>query len=239
MAETLHIRRPEHKLQTFPHFQRVEAVPSLTFGIKMVDDFFLGIRKTDALCLFGQQETLLASRLSVRTLLPSRLGGLESSVLFLDGGNNSDIYQCVNFARQYGLDVRKVLEGIVVSRAFTIHQLAWLVIHELPKAIARFGSRLVIVSGLLTMFVQDPQVDRNEARRLLREILNAVRKVSDKAIVIITADNIHGYEDLFAKLRNRIEMQSSGNNLRLMLSSSYRSKEVVLSEKVLRTAKVA
>jgi hypothetical protein len=48
-------------------------------------------------------------------------------VIFIDagGGKSSDIYQCVNLARQYyGLDIKKVLQSIVVTRAFTIYQLA-------------------------------------------------------------------------------------------------------------------
>jgi hypothetical protein len=44
--------------------------------------------------------------------MSKRQGGFESTnVIFIDAGNNSDVfYQCVNFARQYGLDIKKVLE---------------------------------------------------------------------------------------------------------------------------------
>jgi len=57
-------------------------------------------------------------------LLPERYGGFGSHhVIIIDAGNSSDIYQCVNFARQYGLDIKDMLRRIVVSRAFTVHQL--------------------------------------------------------------------------------------------------------------------
>jgi hypothetical protein len=46
-----------------------------------------------------------------------------------------DIYQYVSFARQYGLDIKKFLQTIVVSRMFTIYQLANTIIYELPKII--------------------------------------------------------------------------------------------------------
>lgn len=240
LAETLEIRQSKQKEVLLPEFQIAQAVPALTFDLKQLDAFFLGSRKGDILCIIGPMETLLASRLSVRTLLAKRRGGLESPVLFIDGGNNSDIYQCVNFARQYGLDIKKVLEGITVSRAFTIHQLAWLVIYELPKAIERFGSKLVIISGLLTLFTQDPQVDQKEARRLLREMMTAIKRISDRTLIVITADSIFEYEDVFAKLKNRIEIQDDDakGGIKLVASTPYRSKEIILSEKALRLVKV-
>jgi hypothetical protein len=43
---------------------------------------------------------ILLTRLCVRALLSKRQGGFGSpSVIFVDAGNCSDIYQCVNFAR--------------------------------------------------------------------------------------------------------------------------------------------
>lgn len=241
LSETLEVRQSKQKEVLLPEFQIAQSIPVLTFGLKQLDAFFLGSRIGDILCIIGPKETtLLASRLSVRALLPRRLGGLESSVLFIDGGNNSDIYQCVNFARQYGLDIKKVLEGIVVSRAFTIHQLAWLIIYELPKAIERFGSKLVIISGILTLFTQDPQVDQKEARRLFREVMTAIKRVSDRALIVITTDNMLGYKDMFAKLKNRIEIHydDAESDIRLVASNSYRSKEIILPEKALRLVKV-
>jgi hypothetical protein len=63
------------------------------------------------------------TRLCVRALLSIRYGGLDSpKVIMIDAGNKSDIYQTVNFARQYGMDFRKVLDRIIVTRTFTIHQ---------------------------------------------------------------------------------------------------------------------
>ncbi len=112
--------------------------------------------------------------------MPVKQSGLDAeSVVFVDAGNSSDVYQCVNFARQFGLEIQKVLRGIVVSRAFTIHQLAALVAHELPKAMWQFNAKLVVVSDLLRMFTEDPQVSRKEARYLINEIVESVHKIDD------------------------------------------------------------
>ncbi len=59
-------------------------------------------------------------RLCVHSMLPRRHGGIGegySMITAIDAGNCSDIYQIVDFARQYGLEIKRVLQNIVVSRA--------------------------------------------------------------------------------------------------------------------------
>ena len=219
-------------------FQTVHHIGALTFDVKALDSFYGGIRICDIFCMTGHVDSLV-SRLCVRSLLAPRSGGLaSSSVIVIDAGNTSSVYQCVSFARQYGMDVSKVLDGIVVSRAFTIHQLASLVITELPKAVKRFKARIVVISGLLTMFQQDPLVDTREAKRLLEQMMLAVAKSIPDTIVIISAHDIHNYEDIFARFQNRIEVSrsrvsSNSETLQITLKSPYRSKLLTLPEKTL------
>jgi hypothetical protein len=40
----------------------------------------------------------------------------EKHIIFIDAGNDLDIYQYINFARQYGLDIKKFLQSIVISK---------------------------------------------------------------------------------------------------------------------------
>ena len=132
---------------------------------------------------------LLLTRLCVRALMSKRQGGFESpSVIFIDAGNCSDIYQCVNFARQYGLDIQKILDSIIVSRPFNMHQLAGLLINELDLvAVATqrfFGAKLVVISDMLKTLVQDSQIDSEEALWLVREIARSIRKLSSHVLVV-------------------------------------------------------
>jgi hypothetical protein len=217
-------------------FQVPAPSRALTFDIPQLDRAYSGIRAGEILCILGRPAITLVTRLCVRAMLPWRQGGLQSRVLFIDAGNTSDIYQCVNFARQYGMDLSRVLDSILVSRAFTIHQLASLIILELPEAIKRFGARLVVVSGLLSMFFQDPSADKTEAKRLLREMMAAVRRVSGEAIVVISSEETQGYEDIFAKFKNKLKLHAGGT-LRIVASSEYGSKEFVLPEKALKTVR--
>ncbi len=151
-----------------------------------------------------------------------RHGGFGSaSVIFIDAGNCSDIYQCVNFARQYGLDIQKVLDSIMVSRPFTIHQLAGLLIYELESAaIHRFGAKLVVVSDMLKMFSQeasDPQLDHDEVQWLLREIAMSLQRISSQALVVISLNNNNNnrpsqYQSFLPHCDNRIDITTTASS---------------------------
>jgi hypothetical protein len=109
------------------------------FDIKKIDSL-LDLKATGTLCIIGEQKytQMLIDRLCVHSMLPKRYGGIGSDyskTIAIDAGNCTNIYQSVDFARQYGLEVKKVLQNIVVNRVFTIYQLADLIIYELPKII--------------------------------------------------------------------------------------------------------
>lgn len=99
------------------------------FDIKKIDSL-LGLQSTGTLCIVGEQKytQILIDRLCVHSVLPRRYGGIGSDyskTIAIDAGNCSNIYQFVDFARQYGLEVKKALQNIVGSRVFTIYQLAF------------------------------------------------------------------------------------------------------------------
>ncbi len=62
---------------------------------------------------------LILTRICVSSLLPKRHGGLckrnlNSNLFILDAGNSTDVYQFVDFMKQYGLDIKKTLQKIIV-----------------------------------------------------------------------------------------------------------------------------
>ena len=155
----------------------------LTFGIEKIDSV-LELTTGQTACIVSTDHNnkyannILLSRLCVRALMSKRQGGFNSpKVIFVDvAGNTSDIYQCVNFARQYGLNIKKTLQSIVVSRSFTMYQLANTIINDLPKVLEQFsGAKVIVIGNLLSLFVNDPQVQIKEAKSLIRQIVNAVK----------------------------------------------------------------
>src|SRR5918912_2514432 len=101
-----------------------------------------------------------------------------SNVILVDAGNSTDFYQYVNFARQYYRRdvISRVLNNTIITRPFTVYQLADIVINQLPNVIQQYDAKMVVVSDLLDMFIHDPQIEVDEARYLIYEIVNAITK---------------------------------------------------------------
>src|SRR6266487_4865497 len=102
----------------------------------------------DAVCLLGDSRVtnLMLTKISVHALMPKKYGCFSriSKVFILDAGNCTDVYQFVDFMKQYGLDTKKTLRKIMVSRVFTVYQLTHFLKYELSKAIREYKSNMVI-----------------------------------------------------------------------------------------------
>jgi len=201
----------------------------LTFDIEKIDSCCINLTIEDCVCIIGKREytNAILIRLCVRALMSKRQGGFESTnVIFIDaGGKHSDVYQCVNFARQYGLDIKKILQSILVTRAFTIYQLADLLINELPRIIRRFNVKVIMIADLLNLFTNDPNIDHNEAVSLIKEIINSIRKTLDNVLVIVSFQQQHNdrhhhklyvYHKILLRFDKRIEITNNNSKINLL-----------------------
>src|SRR5205807_1624637 len=119
---------------------------------------------------------------------------------------------CVDFARQYGLDVKKVLSGIISSRTFTIYQLANLITLELENAIKHFDVKLVVITNLLH-YANDPYLDHTEMERIAYEIIKSLEKIKD-CLVIVSLSTQTRFDDMISKLfSTTIKIESIHNAL--------------------------
>jgi hypothetical protein len=113
-----------------------------------------------------------------------------SNIILVDAGNCCDLYQYINFARQYYRHdvISRVLNNTVITRLFTVYQLADIVINQLPNVIQLYDAKMVVVSDLLDMFIRDPQVEANEARYLINEIIKSITKTraSEDVLVVVS-----------------------------------------------------
>jgi len=153
--------------QTVPKFQTADTLLKFRFDIPKIDSF-LGLATTDSCCITGLEANLILTRLCARALLPERYGGLDSPFVFIaDTGNRTDVYQAINFARQYGMDKERVANRILVIRAFTVSQVRKLLNVELPKIIQRYQIKSVIIPGLLDTIDEEPNMRvRGQKRKL-------------------------------------------------------------------------
>ena len=191
-SSSLLLRRTSEEI-LFPKFQTAyydieDRRRRITLDIEKIDSS-ITLTTEDCVCIIGEARcaNAILMRLCVRALILKRQRKLLefAKVIFIDAGgknNSSDsFYRCVNFARQYGLDIKKVLQSIVISRAFTIYQLTDLIIYELPRVIQQLEAKVILISDLLNMFVCDPQIKIEEGERMIKEIINSLRKISSTA----------------------------------------------------------
>jgi Rad51 protein len=189
-------------LSLLPKFQTAyeQISDRLTFDIEKIDSI-LSLTAGEGLCIIGEKcytHTLIA-RLCVRALMSKRQGGFDcQNILFVDSGNSVDVYQYMNFARQYGLDTKKVLQSIIASRSFNLYQLANTIMYKLPKVIQQYNPKIIVISDLLDMFLRDPQILIEEAEYIIKEIINSIkrRKISgknniDDVLYLVSSNNNH------------------------------------------------
>jgi hypothetical protein len=124
-------------------------------------------------------------------MLPQPLGP-DCDVVFVDGGNNFDPYSISDNSVEHGLDTEKVLERFHISRAFTHHQLACIIIDKLPHAIREFRAKLVVVSDITQLYC-DPDVrddDKEDALRIFAKTARTLRMFARQHQCLIIATNL-------------------------------------------------
>jgi hypothetical protein len=109
---------------------------------------------------------------------------MDSSVVFVDGGNCSDPYLLASFARQHGMDPRKALRRVVTSRAFTMYQMADLVSFHLAETVDDNASKLVVIADVLGTFAE-PEVEWSEAKRTLASIKAGIDRVKGMETLVL------------------------------------------------------
>jgi hypothetical protein len=159
----------------------------LSFSITNVDDLFPGFTTGDFAIIHGAPTILqLSLLLSVRAQLPFQLGGLETNVLFIDGGNTFRLYKVSRIAQLHKLSPRQVLERIYISRAFTAYQMTSIILDRLKEATEKFSSKLVIISDIAGLYL-DKDVPPAEAKDVFNQLTVYLSKFAQENQLIILA----------------------------------------------------
>ena len=83
--------------------------PIFPLNIRGVNEVFPGFSSGDLAVLQGTSVSALTSMLCIKAQLPTQLGGLQSNVIFVDGGNTFRLYQIAQLAQIHHLNPKKVL----------------------------------------------------------------------------------------------------------------------------------
>ncbi|MFP3984910.1 MAG: hypothetical protein ACLFU9_02955 [Candidatus Bathyarchaeia archaeon] len=175
----------------------------LSFNIKGIDGLFPGFTLGDFAVLYGSPTVLpLSMLLCVRAQLPYQLGGLETNVVFVDGGNTFRLYDVSYVARLHELDPKQVLERIYISRAFTAYQMTSLILDKLQDAVEEHNSKLVVISDFAGLYL-DKDVPEREARDVFNQSTLYLSKFARENRAIVAATYLPHYpskQDVFFKV---------------------------------------
>lgn len=158
-------------------------------GIKSV---FPGFNFGDFAVIHGLSSvSSLTSMLCVQAQLPTQLGGIEGTVIFIDGGNTFNLYKVTKIAQMYKLNPKKVLENIYLSRAFTAYQVNSLITQQLKETIKKLNAKLVIVSDI-SGFYLDTEIPDAEVQAIFNQTIEFLSDFAkENQIIIITTYSPH------------------------------------------------
>jgi Rad51 len=169
---------------------RQQALPDLTFGVEAFDSA-LTLNFGQFAVFQGKPSHALSILLCVRAVLPQPLG-TNCNVIYIDGGNNFDPYSISDNSVEQGVDPEDVLDRLHISRAFTHHQLACIVIDKLPHAIEKFKAKLVIISDITQLYC-DPDVrndDKDDSLRIFDKTTRMLRMLARQYRCLIIATTL-------------------------------------------------
>jgi hypothetical protein len=221
-------------LLEIPKFKTaLEYRDRFTFGIDKLDSK-LQLHLDDILGIFGETRytNALATRLVVRSLMPRNHGGVNAeNVIVIDADNSSSPYLYVNIAREYGMHHRNVLRKVLVSRQFTIYQLTNTIIYDLPKRLQLHKPKVIVISGLLDQFYQDPYIRTAEAESLVSQIVTALCKIKDVFIIITSRFTDNPIEfPAMSRIEIRAKKEFEETKLNLSIYNNGRLRKVLLTE---------
>jgi DNA repair protein RadA len=136
-------------------YKKRQNIGKITTGTDCLDTLFEGGIETQALTEvygeFGCGKTQFCHTMCVQVQKPKEEGGLEGGVLYMDSENTFRPERIVSIAKANGLDPEKVLDNIIVARAYnSSHQM--LILEEASRMINENNIKLIISDSAVGLF---------------------------------------------------------------------------------------
>jgi uncharacterized protein YueI len=129
---------------------------------------------------------------------------------------------------------RSVLHKVLVSRQFTIYQLTNTILYDLPKRIQLHKPKVIVISGLLDQFYQDPYINIAEAETLVSQIVTSLHKIKDVFIILTSRFTDNEIEfPAMSRIELRAKKEFDETKLNLSIYNNGRLKKVSMMEKEL------
>ena len=171
---------------------RKSSIPDPTFRITTgIDglDRLIELRLGQLAAIHGETSQAFSSLLCVRGTLPKPLG-LDSDVVFLDGGNSFDSYAISEQAIRHEVDSEETLRRIHLSRAFTYHQLSRLIQEKLQHAQDHFNAKLAVISDVSLLYCDPDVQNKRESLDRFRKDIRCLANLAEQKSALIVVTNL-------------------------------------------------
>ncbi|MFW9877359.1 MAG: hypothetical protein ACFFG0_30080 [Candidatus Thorarchaeota archaeon] len=208
----------------FTLYKRNNGISLISSGDSTLDELLSGGFHRDLVYLLYGDKMLTTNILLTTAVIAQKAscnGGLGEGikVAFIDGNNHFNPYNVSKFAVSQNLSPKKVLESILISRAFTFDQMVEILENKLSLL---EDVKVVLISGITTMF---ESYEKPTFEDLLR-MIDGIKKILWKTnpLIIITAP-LHDHS-LFRPKGGKI--LSHFGNVLVMINDDDRRVEYVL-----------
>lgn len=136
-------------------YKRRQDIGKITTATQCLDQLLDGGVETQALTEvygeFGSGKTQFCHTICVTVQKPKEEGGLNGGVLYIDTENTFRPERIVSIAKAKGMDPEKVLDNIIVARAYnSAHQT--LILEEAGPIIEQHNIKLIIADSAVGLF---------------------------------------------------------------------------------------
>lgn len=165
-----------------------------TTGSKNVDKILGGGIETQAMTEligdYGVGKTQLCMTLAVVAQLPPEQGGFGSNVIYMDTEGTFSPERVHQIASKRGLDGRKILDGIVVARAYTSDHQCFL-IDCLFRKVPEEKAKLVIVDSIISHFRGEyiGREDLSMRQQVLNQYLHKLLRLAEAYNIAVVVTN--------------------------------------------------
>jgi hypothetical protein len=95
------------------------------------------------------------------------------------------------------MNLDTVLNNTIVTRIFTIHQLANFLIMNLQKEIKKYKSKLFVITG--DFYLRDQQISKEDKDWLYTQMVESIKKITDSIIIIFSPIDLPNLHNVLAK----------------------------------------
>jgi len=136
-------------------YERRKKIERISTGSRNLDDLLAGGIETQAVTEFygefGSGKTQICHTLSIMVQLPTDAGGLNGRTIYIDTENTFRPERIVGIAEARKLDPARILEGIIVAKAYnSSHQ--ELIVNELGEQVRKSNAKLVILDSAVAHY---------------------------------------------------------------------------------------